>query len=604
MNRSGEQAAADPFRLSGARPVCTLPAALLLLISVCGCTSEETSPSPASSDGESRSTATRATSLAPEESPIRLVARRSGTGLTAVHFSGISEDRWYPVLNGSGLAATDIDRDGRPDVILPTACPLPVPRRSEGHETRMFRNRGDWTFADVSRIAGGQFDGFVAGIAVADFDNDGFADYFLSCVGSGRLYRNQGDGTFALVPAGDLSMPHGFCTGSAFADLDRDGNPDLYLCRYGEWSTENNPWCGDRETGERAFCEPPAITPAVDLVFRSRGDGTFEDVTAGSGIDAAVYRSQGVVAADFNGDSRVDLYVANDGQPNCLFLNDGEFQFRDTAQVTGGAYSHSGAVQGSMGLAVGDVDRDGTPELFVTNYAGEHNTLYQSLGNCMLMDKSRAGGVVSGSVGLVGWGTAFCDLDSDRWNDLVLVNGHIDPRTHLLGGTSQYKQPTLVYHNHEGHLRLLETCIRDEGESLGSSRGLAVADLDGDGDVDLLFSNQDAPPGVLENRSLRRRPAATLRLVGTRGNRDALGAEIRADTRRPWRWPLVGGGSYLSSSPTDCVIPLREGSEVPIEIVWPDGERTVVPRVRPGDTLAIREMPEDAAGCRGYLIPE
>lgn len=561
--------------------------------------SPEQSPGPAS-------TVTQDTALG----PIQFRARSEETGIRFVHFSGISEHRHFPALNGSGLAVWDYDRDGRADVLFATACEIPVPQESATRLTQLYRGAGNWNFADASQSAGFSFDGFVAGVAASDFDNDGFADLFLSCYGSNRLYRNAGDGTFQPVHSEAFPPNDEFSAGAAWADADGDGNLDLYVCNYGLWSQLEDRWCGNSTTGVRAFCEPTAITAVADTIYQNRGDGSFDDVSARSPIGTIQRRSQGVIAAHFNDDAMVDFYVANDAQPNCLYLNDGQFHFREVAEAAGAALDLNGRPQASMGLAVSDFDHNTTLDVFVTNYTGEHNTLYRNIDRKMFLDQSSAYGVVRESVPLVGWGTTFTDFDQDGWEDLLVVNGHTDPVLADSQGIG-YAQRSLVYHNRNGRFELLPNSVVDEALTMGSSRGLAVGDLDGDFDCDVIFGNQDAAPGILENMSAAARRDRVIRisLTGTVSSRDAIGSAVSPpagsiDLSRCGVRTILGGGTYLSTSSLTLEFPVVGCPEGRLELRWPGGRVTPLEGLVAGNHYLVIEADDEQGGPRVLALPD
>jgi len=582
---------------------------LLLLLAIfgtvlCGCTEQpadddtsETVNSPDETSGR------KAASADSPGSRLTLRARRKGTGLRLVHCSGISEERYFPALNGSGVAAFDIDHDGRMDLLFATSCPIPIPEQSDLYPTRMYRNRGGWQLSEVTAAAGGRFDGFAAGVTAADFNNDGFTDFYLNCLGPNRLYRNQGDGTFELLTGPAIPTGSEFGTSGAFADLDGDSVLDLFVCNYGAWTPETNKWCGDREHGVRAFCAPSSIDPIIDSLYRGLGDGTFEDATPGSVVAEREYRSQGVIATYLNGDNLLDLYVGNDAHPNCLYLNKGDLQFDEVAQTTGAAFDRNGVLQASMGIASADYDRNQSMDLFVTNYTREHNALYRGLGNGLFLDDARTSGVMAGAMTLVGWGVGFTDLDADGWEDLVVVNGHTDTYDVLGGEAADYEQPTLVYRNVDGRFTLQNSCIENEQESIGSSRGMAMLDADLDLDVDVVFTNQDGHPGVLENTTSQAGESVAIMLVGTVSNRSAIGARIVVDGERPIVRVIQGGGSYLSTNSPVVLIPVGDDGTVDVTVTWPIGGSQSSRGLTGGMTYLLREAVAPSAIMRPYSMP-
>jgi len=573
-------------------------------LAFCGCTEspdETQSSDAASSDGDASNQQARVAAALP--SGLRFRARREGTGLDPLHCSGISDERYFPALNGSGVAALDIDLDGCMDLLFATSTPIPIPATSDQYLTRLYRNHGGWSFSEVTSAAGGGYDGFAAGVTAADFDNDGFTDFYLNCLGPNRLYQNQGDGTFQLRSGPGIPEGGEFGTSSAFADLDGDSVLDLFVCNYGDWSPETNKWCGDREKGIRAFCAPDNIDPVIDSLYRGRGDGTFEDITQGSVVADRNYRSQGVIATHLNSDHLIDLYIGSDAHPNCLYVNQGGLQLDEVAQATGAAFDRNGVLQASMGIASADYDRNRSQDLFVTNYTREHNALYRGLGNGLFLDDARTTGVMEGAMLLVGWGVGFSDFDSDGWEDLMVVNGHTDTYNVLGGEIVEYEQPTLVYRNVDGRFTLQNNCIENEQESIGSSRGMTMLDVDLDLDVDVVFTNQDAQPGVLENTTSQAGESVAIMLVGTVSNRSAIGARIVVDGERPIVRVIQGGGSYLSTNSPVVLIPVGDDGTVDVTVTWPNGGMQSSKGLSGGKTYLLREAIAPSATMRRYSMP-
>ncbi|HEY2251132.1 MAG TPA: VCBS repeat-containing protein, partial [Planctomycetaceae bacterium] len=473
--------------------------------------------------------------------PIHFTDVTGPTGIDFVHVSGDSSEKPFPAANGSGVGAFDFDLDGQVDLyfLTGTALPidrdrpidrnLPIDRNQSGPINRCYRNLGDWQFQDVTGSTGLGDNGFSAGVAVGDFDSDGFPDVFISSFGPHRLYRNAGDGTFSEVGSAAGVDADAWGTSAAFLDYDGDGLLDLYVCHYALWTMETNHYCGDRLRGTRIFCNPTSVEAAPHILFHNEGDGRFRDASLEAGIAASRGRGQGVVAADVNGDGLTDLYVANDLHPNLLFLNLGGGRFSEVGQESGTATDFMGRVQAGMGVDAADLNRDGRIDLFVTNYEGEHNSFYENLGENLFQEVSRARGLAAESIPWVGWGTALADFDLDGWPDVVVTNGHTDDNLQSMGRDSPYAQPPGLWHNVAGQLTFIGG--RGAGDYFFQDhvgRGLAIADLDNDGDLDLVITHQNDRPALLRNDCLpiNDRPWIRIQLTGTLSNRDAVGAEI------------------------------------------------------------------------------
>ena len=525
------------------------------------------------------------------------VTMTQDSGVDFLHNSGTTPEKPFPAANGSGGGALDFDLDGRYDLYFATGTPFPLDPKQTRHINRLYRNFGDWHFADVTKLAGLGHNGFSAGIAVGDYDNDGFPDVYVSCYGPNVLFHNLGDGTFERADAGVADERWG--TSAAFFDYDDDGLLDLYVCNYAKWTLETNQFCGDRSKKVRLYCSPQTVDPEGDVLYRNRGDGTFEDATEAAGVGQRLGRAQGVVAADFNDDGRVDLYVGNDLHANSLFLNRADGTFRDASELSGAGYDHMGNVQAGMGVDVADTNHDGRFELFVTNFQGEHNSLYLNDGGDVFQEASHRVGLATDSLPWVGWGTAFADFDLDGWPDLIVTNGHVDDNRHLLGQDAVYAQPPLLWRNVRGRFQLAERQGGDYFVQRHVGRGLLIVDLDNDGGQDVVITHQDARPALLRNARAAQPPArsVTLRLIGTRGNRDAVGSLLKLTAgERTVVQQVKGGGSYLSASDLRQVFAVQPTeSPASIEIRWPNRHSSHLDGLEPGRSYLVIEPAEDSA---------
>jgi hypothetical protein len=376
----------------------------------------------------------------------------AGSGIDFVHTSGMTGAKHVPTANGSGAALFDFDRDGRLDLYFATGTFLPVGSRPTG-PNRLYRNLGEGTFRfrDATGASGLGFAGYCHGALAGDIDNDGDQDIFLCNYGPNALFLNNGDGTFRDISRSAGVDRPSWTSSGAFLDYDRDGDLDLYLANYGDWKLPaDDIFCGNQPKGVRVYCHPKWIRTAKHILFRNNGDHTFTDVTDAAGVGRTDGHGFGVVAADLDDDGLIDLYVANDKDPNFLFLNRGDGTFEDVTLTSGAGLSEQGQAYAGMGVDAEDVDGDGLPELFVTNFAGEPNTLYQNLGGGSFLDVTTLRGLAVDSIPWVGWGCALADFDNDGWPDCFVANGHIDDNRHLLGEDSPYAQPPLLYRNEQG----------------------------------------------------------------------------------------------------------------------------------------------------------
>jgi enediyne biosynthesis protein E4 len=465
----------------------------------------------------------------------------------------------------------------------------------------LFRNRGDGTFEDVTRATGiariAWGTGYGLGVAVGDYDNDGHPDLFISRLSSYALYRNRGDGTFEdVTERTGLSGRRDNPTSAAFADLDNDGDLDLYVCHYMLWDPAHPRLC-KTEKGDFFYCDPSKVEPAPDHVFRNDG-GRFVDVTASSGLAETQGRGLGVVAADLDLDNQIDLYVANDGTANYLFKNLGGFQFQEVALEAGVAGSASGGYQAGMGVACGDLDGDGRPDLMVTNFYGEGTTLYGNLGDGLFADRSSASGIGLATRYLLGFGIAMLDVGNRGRLDVMIANGHVnDNRPYYL-----YAMPCRLYENRpDAKLADISAQAGPPWSIERVGRGLASGDLDNDGRIDAVVLPQNSPVAYFHNKSPHVGHYVTFRLQGTTSNRDGVGARVTVTAGgRRQVVQRMGGGSYQSAHDPRLHIGLSGSDRIEsVEIRWPSGKIDRWTDLAAGGGYLLREgdaTPQPLAG--------
>jgi hypothetical protein len=530
---------------------------------------------------------------AAERGPFRFEDITAQSGVDFIHVSGTTPEKLLPTANGSGVAIFDADGDGKFDLYFATGNLLPLAERPIA-SNRFYKNLGGGKFRDETPRSGLGFRGYCHGITVGDIDNDGRPDVFLANYGGDALFHNRGDGTYEDISrASGLRRPGTWSSSAAFLDYDGDGDLDLYVSRYGDWQyPRDKKFCGDFARKIRRYCSPKELATTRHSLFRNEGHGTFRDVTLEAGIARDDGHGFAVVAGDLDGDGRTDLYVANDQDPNFLFLNAGNGTFRDATVDSGAALSVDGRTQAGMGVDAEDLDGDGLPELFVTNFADEYNTVYRNLGRGMFADATARFGMAADSLPWIGWGCALIDLDRDGWPDAVVANGHIDDNAGSDGSPVAQAEPALLHQNVEGRRFRLATA--GAGPYFATDhigRGLAYGDIDDDGDIDLVISHKDGMPAVLRNDSPNSNRWLRLRLVGTRSNRDAVGARIEVVVGgRTMRRLQKSGHGLMSSHDPRLLIGIGPSDVVDRVIIrWPSG--TVSELVSPtiGRTVDIVE---------------
>jgi len=537
-------------------------ALLLLLLTGCG---REAPPPPGPAADEP---------AAPPGAAFVDVAAASGLGFR--HFNGAAGRRYDPEIMGSGAALFDYDGDGDLDALLLNGAPLPgTPTPAEAPRNRLFRNDGSGRFEDVTDAAGLGHPGFGMGLAVGDLDNDGDADLLVTNYGPDVLYRNNGDGTFEDVSAATGLDDARWTTSAAFLDYDADGDLDVYVAAYLDFDPATHKPCTVREL--EVYCGPHHFNGLADRLYRNDGAWRFADVSRAEGL-AAAGKGLGVVAGDFDADGDTDVYVANDGVANFLLVNQGPSgrpRFSEEALLRGVAYGESARAEAGMGVDMQDVDGDGDVDVVVTNLDNETNALYRN-DDGFFMETSFASGLGATTLPWVGFGVALLDYDLDADPDLFVTNGHIIDNVARLRPGSRFEQPNLLFDNHEGRFTpACDGCLPD-----GIGRGLATGDVDGDGDADVLVTNNGAAPYLFRNVLAVRGPVVGLRLEGAPpgSNRDAYGARVSWSFGGRQRVREVrAAASYCSSHDPRLLLPVDEDVvRAAVTVRWPDGSEEVV----------------------------
>ena len=528
-----------------------------------------------------------------EDAAFTFVDTTVTSGIDFTHVTAASGQKYMVETMGAGAVFFDYDGDLDPDLYLVNGGLLPGFGSQEPVSGALFRNDGKGHCSDVTTFSGLTFEGYGMGAAASDYDNDGDLDLYVTEFGPNRLFRNNGDGSFGEVAESAGVVNPLWSVGASWSDLDGDGNLDLYVSNYLDFGFDNNPDCSQRKGGKvlRSYCLPDAFRGLADALYRNRGDGTFEDVSRQAGIATPTGKGLGVLAFDYDGDGLSDLYVANDTVPNFLYRNIGGLHFSEEALLSGAAYDGDGRALAGMGVDTGDYDRDGDLDLFVTNFQGELNTLYRNDEGGFLTDVSSHAGIGRPSLRTLGFGAAFADLDNDGFVDITVANGHVLDNTAELTDGSSYSQRNQLFWN-RGEGRFDEILEAGPGfELVKVGRGLAVADIEGDGDLDLLFTNSGDRPDLLMNETPTGN-AVRLLLVGRRANRDAVGARVVVDSG-PEEFMVTeirAGSSYASQNELVVHVGLGPQTELPsVRIHWPGAGEEMLGPLRAGELALIVE---------------
>jgi enediyne biosynthesis protein E4 len=501
------------------------------------------------------------------------------TGITFNHTADPSKKYIVESMSG-GVILFDYDRDGWEDIYFTNAPTVAMAIKGETSLGVLYRNNHDGTFTDVTAKSGLTKPCFAMGGAVGDYDNDGWPDLYITCLGGNILYHNNGDGTFTDVTAKAGVADGRWSTGASFGDYDGDGFVDLMVANYVDFHLNDLPGFGSapncKYRGISVQCGPRGLRGAGDSLFHNNGDGTFSDVSKAAGVsDPDGYYGMGVIWGDFNNTGHPDIYVANDSTPKFLYKNLGNGKFKDIGLQSGTAVSEDGSEQASMGIAVGDYNHTGRPSLYVTNFSDENDLLYRNDGDWNFTEVSYASGVALPSLPWVKWGTAFVDLDNDGWLDLIAVSGHVYPQVDTLPSGAGYREPKLLSMN------LKDGTFCDASDQAGPalrekrvSRGLAVGDLYNDGNMDIVIGDIDGAPMILKNHGVPGRHWVSFELAGTKSNRLALNARLKLVAGGMTQTDEIhSGGSYLSQNDLRVHFGLGAATKIDsVEIHWPSGK--------------------------------
>ena len=510
-------------------------------------------------------------------------------GIDFEHHNGRSGRKYLPETLGSGCAFFDYDNDGLPDIFLVNSKPWSG--RAEGITSKLYRNAGGGRFEDMTDAAGLGSAMYGLGVAAADYDNDGFSDLYVTVLDGDRLFRNQGNGTFQDVTKSAGIDNARFGTSAAWFDYDLDGHLDLLVANYVQWSADEDLWCS-MDGSTKTYCTPESYTGQPSVLYRNRGDGTFEDVSARAGVDDPTAKALGIAIFDYDSDGWPDVFQANDTQPNKLYRNEGDGTFSEHGVSAGIAYAEDGKARGAMGVDAADYDRSGRFHLLVGNFANEMLNLFHNEGNGLFVDEAPTSQIGRDSLLSLTFGAFFFDYDLDGHLDIFCANGHLDEEIEIVQPAVKFAQaPQLFRNDGRGGFELIPA---SPGQDLAEplvGRGAAYADYDRDGDLDVLITTNDGPAKLLRNDGGNASNYLRVRLVGSDSNRSGLGTLLTlASASGQQRQVVRGGSSYCSQS--EIVVTFGLGADTAIDLLeahWPSGQVDRLEGLEPNREIVVSE---------------
>ncbi|MGA2429418.1 MAG: CRTAC1 family protein [Candidatus Acidiferrum sp.] len=546
--------------------------------------------------------------------PIEFLDVTTQAGIHFKHNTGAFGKKYLPETMGSGVCFLDYDNDGWQDIFFVNSMDWPEHKTGKSFPA-LYHNNHDGTFTDVTRQAGLAIETYGLGCAVGDYDNDGFEDLYLTTVGSNHLFHNLGNGKFADVTAKAGVASPGFSASAVWFDYDNDGKLDLFVTHYIEWSKEKDQYCS-LDNKNKSYCTPQTYKGESSRLYHNKGDGVFEDVTRKAGLLDPTSKALGAALLDYGNDGWIDLFVSNDTEPNKLYHNNRDGTFTDVGVNVGVAFSESGRVRAGMGVDAADFDNSGFPSLLIGNFTNESTSLYRNDGSGLFLDESLKSNIGQMTTQSLTFGCFFMDYDLDGLLDIVAANGHVSDDIAVVQPTVKYAQPMGIYRN------LGNRKFEDVSNKLGRAiqkpvvgRGVAYADFDNDGDLDLAITANNGPARLLRNENANQNDMLRVKLIGTKSNRDAIGATVTVATNSGATLSRMvkGGSSYLSQSELPLTFGLGKPGNtkgIRLQVLWPSGRTDSIANIKPNQSITIQEgkgiiaaTPINFASARPPAIP-
>jgi enediyne biosynthesis protein E4 len=534
---------------------------------------------------------------APTTSDVHFTDVTQALGVTFTHANSATPNKYLIETMGGGVALFDYDNDGRLDIFFTNGARLddPMPaggapdKSAKAYWNRLYHQNADGTFTDVTEAAGltgSTQNRYGMGVAVGDYDNDGYDDLYVTNFGANTLYHNNGNGTFTDVTTRAGVAADGWSASAGFLDYDNDGRLDLFVTRYVDWRFDKNRYCGEKKPGGRAYCHPDNYEGVANILFHNNGDGTFTDVSVKAGIANANGKGLGLAFADYDDDGLIDIYVANDSVPCFLYHNDGNDRFSEVGLAAGVSLNEDGKTFAGMGVDFTDYDNDGHPDIVVTDLSNERYMLFRHNGDDTFRDATNASGIGAATLSFSGWSARLFDFDNDGWKDLFVAQGHVMDTIQQTSPNLRYAQPFLLLRNQAGHFS--RVMAGDAFQQDWAGRGAAFGDIDNDGDLDIIVSNVGQRAVLLRNDGGNRRNWIGIRTTGKKSNRDGIGCRVKvvAASGATQYFTVSTAVGYLSASDKRLIVGLdREPMAKLVEIRWPSGVVQRFEQVKAGQIL-------------------